>query len=586
MRDTLLFSAPDYLNRIRNLPYEMVSIMSHSSPWRHYMSPTLTFNNDLGLIPPNANFYQLFACSGARFVEQDNLGTTYLFCGDRSLWVVGSSKTGSLYMIDVMQLFFESLISEPVGEVMQNILSDYGDWNPVWHYGLTLLGDPTLQEVFISRGTVSLDTLDCAPEGNLLATVGNATDVEIISSLSAGINIYVLHGGDDWYYNVDKFTFDGSSVADAGTEFSYVSSTGELVLSENRDYPFIAAEGSPLSIARLEDDYTYRWNIDRGDGYHSHPFLFGTLSNSAVLYTHWEPGIPQPTSRLYITFYHSSSWETTAGYDYLISDDVSDKIYPCAVMDSTGGYWIFWTEFQPDGTKIMGRYLYDGTLGETEVLGRGMLPTAVTGGDNTIYLFWDDDNGVLCESHFQSGFWSVAQQIYNERKVLRPQAKLDNFGKPIVIAPVEHPDLNKEIYIFYLDDSEWQSLRLTYNSAPDFNPDGKVLADGRILLVWMNGCSGNMSARWNIFDISNVSEPTARLPQKSISVRPSPFNDILEIKWQPIRYRNVKIYNTAGKIIANLDGIGNVRWNAVNLPSGIYFIDVSGIGKEKVIHLQ
>ena len=585
MRDTLIFSAPDYLNRIRNLPYEMVSIMCHSSPWRHYMDPTLTFNNDLGLIPPNANFYQLFACSGARFVEQDNIATTYLFCGDRSLWVVGSSKTGSLYMIHTLPRFFEWLISKNIGETMRDILSDYGDWNPVWHYGLVLLGDPTLREVFVSRGTVPIDTVECTSEGFPLATDGSATDVKILSSPSTGINAYVLNGAISWHNNVEKFSFDGISFTDEGASVCYTTSSGELVVSDNPDYPFAASEGDPLAISKLGYEISY-WTIERGEGYHSHPYILGTPSGGAVLYTHWSPGTPEPTCDLYLTFYHSSSWTPEAGYDYLIDDDANDKIYPCAVMDSTGGYWIFWTKNESDGAKIFGRYLSDGILGEKEVLGRGTISTAVVSGDGVVHLFWTDDDGALWTSYYREGFWSVAEQIYGERKVLRPIAKLDNFGEPFVLAPVEYPGLNKEIHLFYSDDSEWQSSRLTYNSASDFNPDGLVLDDGRLLLVWINGCSGDMSARWNIFDFSKIAESKSIMPQNSISVNPSPFNDVLNIQWKPVRYRKLHIYNIAGKSVAELDGIGKTRWDARNYPSGIYFVEIPEIGTKRVIHIQ
>ena len=133
-----------------------VHVCAHSSIWSH------AFNTPAGLEfvrneylrdinPPNAYFYNLFACYSARFTYDDYLAGWYIFdkgggsvCN--GLAAVGSTKSGSM-------LYFENFYG-PMGSG-KTIGEAYLDWwksvNPpysetfrYWCYGLVLLGDPTL----------------------------------------------------------------------------------------------------------------------------------------------------------------------------------------------------------------------------------------------------------------------------------------------------------------------------------------------------------------------------------------------------------------------------------------------------------
>ena len=101
--------------------------------------------------PPNAHFYNLFCCGPGRFTDNNYLGGWYIF--DKSgngtnhgLAAVASAKTGSM-------LFFEDFY-EPMGHgrtVGEALVDWWKSRGPVhdlgeqrWYYGLTLLGDPTL----------------------------------------------------------------------------------------------------------------------------------------------------------------------------------------------------------------------------------------------------------------------------------------------------------------------------------------------------------------------------------------------------------------------------------------------------------
>ncbi|HEX6258452.1 MAG TPA: C25 family cysteine peptidase [Candidatus Saccharimonadales bacterium] len=131
-------------------------INAHSSPGGHSISAPSggewipsAYLRDIN--PPNAYFYNLFACSNALFTQSDYMAGWYIFdkAGDSScngLAAVGSTKTGSM-------LLFENFYG-PMG-AGKTIGAAFVDWwkalgtdhdlgERQWYYGMTLLGDPTL----------------------------------------------------------------------------------------------------------------------------------------------------------------------------------------------------------------------------------------------------------------------------------------------------------------------------------------------------------------------------------------------------------------------------------------------------------
>lgn len=148
----------DYMQRVRESTdnrYENLLICSHSSPWAHYLywgtepgQHSLFYNYEIEQIDVQVLFYNLFACSNARYVEEDDMGSWYTFQSTYGLLSVGSTKTGS------MLCFFG--FYEPLGNgasfgeaflswCVNHIETCAGDWSRPWFYGMTLLGDPTLK---------------------------------------------------------------------------------------------------------------------------------------------------------------------------------------------------------------------------------------------------------------------------------------------------------------------------------------------------------------------------------------------------------------------------------------------------------
>jgi len=148
----------DYMQRVRestNNQYENLLICSHSSPWAHYLywgdgpyDYSLFHNYEIEQIDVQVLFYNLFACSNCRFVEEDDMGDWYLFQSTYGLLSVGSTKTGSM-------LCFYGFY-EPLGNgasfgdaylswCINHIETCAGEESRPWFYGMTILGDPTLR---------------------------------------------------------------------------------------------------------------------------------------------------------------------------------------------------------------------------------------------------------------------------------------------------------------------------------------------------------------------------------------------------------------------------------------------------------
>lgn len=163
----------DYMQRVRESTsnqYENLLICSHSSPWAHYLywgtepyEYSLFHNYEIEQIDVQVLFYNLFACSNSRFVEEDDMGNWYIFQSEYGLVSIGSTKTGS------MLCFYDYY--EPLGNgatfgeaflswCINDIETCAGEESRPWFYGMTLSGDPTLK---LSRfmldhtGDVNLD---------------------------------------------------------------------------------------------------------------------------------------------------------------------------------------------------------------------------------------------------------------------------------------------------------------------------------------------------------------------------------------------------------------------------------------------
>jgi hypothetical protein len=100
---------------------------------------------------PNAYFYNLFACSNALFTQPDYMAGWYIFdkpggsiCN--GLAAVGSTKTGSMLLFE--NFYGPMRSGATIGQAFVRWWMALGNTHDLgerrWYYGMTLLGDPTL----------------------------------------------------------------------------------------------------------------------------------------------------------------------------------------------------------------------------------------------------------------------------------------------------------------------------------------------------------------------------------------------------------------------------------------------------------
>ncbi|UCD95076.1 MAG: putative Ig domain-containing protein, partial [Candidatus Zixiibacteriota bacterium] len=136
--------------------YESVLLCAHSSPSCHFFkigedwTGGTTCNDEVKDIDPVAHFYNLFACSNARYVEYDYMAGWYIFCESHGVASLGSTKTGSMLSFEYFYGPFGA--GKTIGESFADWFTSVGAYgfpqeDLCWFYGMTLCGDPTLKHL-------------------------------------------------------------------------------------------------------------------------------------------------------------------------------------------------------------------------------------------------------------------------------------------------------------------------------------------------------------------------------------------------------------------------------------------------------
>ncbi len=165
--DKATTTAANYQKRLDE-SYESVVVCAHSSYASHSFkvpgsSGGRYTNTQLWSQDPPCLFYNLFACSNARYTSTRNMGAVYMFVDTSGLIAVGTTKTGSmLYFSDYYQKLGEQ---KHFGEAFRYWFEKrypYSLGDRRWFYGMTLLGDPTLR---ISRPSLTARTTSLPSRG-------------------------------------------------------------------------------------------------------------------------------------------------------------------------------------------------------------------------------------------------------------------------------------------------------------------------------------------------------------------------------------------------------------------------------------
>ncbi len=321
-------NAVDY--RENRLPgnYEFIQVMAHSSPTHHNFKVVIddveTSGNVLSSELPNvanSKFYNLFACSNARFTDQNCMGSVYLLGNSNTLNVVGTAKTGSMlefsefYYPLAQNLSFGQAYKEWWEQAIQDGGASYDRIH--WFYGNLLLGDCSLRVRYSPNGVTW--TGNYSSEWSHAQNWSNgvvptaSSDVYIpantVNSPSISIavaqcrNLQIVGGANLGIYNN---LFVNGNLSNWGTITLFNSSTQLMVAGDG-----MFGDGSvlntnfPSAIIYFQGDLTI---LSDADVTISAPLYFGGTENST--FVNHSPN----------TYFGDLSIQKTAGAALIISE--------------------------------------------------------------------------------------------------------------------------------------------------------------------------------------------------------------------------------------------------------------------------
>ncbi len=144
----------DYRPRIDSAAFQWVQLCSHSWPLGHAMyysnhdSTDWFYATEIPAMTIEACFYNLFACSNARFTDVGNCGCRYVFNTAFGLGAIGSTKTGS--MLEFGDYYWPLSQGEPLALAFRDWFSaqmanGLENWERSWYYGMCHIGDGLLK---------------------------------------------------------------------------------------------------------------------------------------------------------------------------------------------------------------------------------------------------------------------------------------------------------------------------------------------------------------------------------------------------------------------------------------------------------
>jgi len=160
--DPAATNATDYKNRLKDpFGYQWLYLMSHGSFDFHSfkvrptqdlsgwgVGPQTVYPWEYRAIDPRIFFYLFFVCSAARYTEPEYLLGSVVFTNTYSLLAIGS--TDLIFSISFREFFTSLSEGKTIGDAFQKWFLEHSndlkkqDYETMF-YGLTVIGDPTLQ---------------------------------------------------------------------------------------------------------------------------------------------------------------------------------------------------------------------------------------------------------------------------------------------------------------------------------------------------------------------------------------------------------------------------------------------------------
>lgn len=610
INDDLQTIASNYRTQL-NQGYEWIHICAHSSPWGHtfrYGSSGYrgtVFNYEIFTLEPSALFYNLFACSGTRFVEENNSAGWYLFVDPYGLLVVGSTKTGSmLYFEDFYYPIGQQNMS--IGDGFKHWFTTWGEMDWDWFYGMNILGDPTLKP----RGQVKAFVQPVSPIPEAYANDWQTPEVIApdpesdafpkICARNDGIIWSVWESGRSYvngrseiygsYYNGNIWT-DAMTIG-PHTYWDYCPAIG----FDNQNRPVTVWAGYNTGQYDLYYSiYTGSWSARQllhthDPAYDMRPSMMYDTANR--LWVVWESR-RNLNSDIYASYFNGSVWTTPQQ----VTSTSADEKMPCIISDSLGAVWVFYSQRHATKSEIWSSY-YTGTqwLTSGPVSGtqkHAFHPCAAVDENGDIWVVWQSaDNGnVDIYASVFDGTWSTPVQVTTSSEGdLFPSLTTDTSGTICLVYQSKAAG-NWDIYYTYCVDSIWALPEIVANLAgADINPQIACDSTGELWICWQSYFDNNWEIMVTHKPAYGIIEKTTRSLASTFDVSATIFSKNLSIMTRQ-KNQEITIYDINGCLVRRLrsNDQGHASWSGQNTPAGIYFvstIDNTNIVVKKVLLLH
>jgi len=587
--------ASDYRIRLTQ-GYEWIQVCAHSSPWGHTFKVGsgfggTVFNCEIYAIRPHAHFYNLFACSGTRFVEENYSAGWDIFQDEYGLCAVGSAKTGS--MIGYFNDFYRPMAHDScIGTAFKGWYAMHGESDRFWHYGLNILGDPTLKP----RGQTGRYAAEepPAPLGPTTAEVV-CTDPETDDCVSA----LAMPDGKVWALwrsgrSTTNGRFDIYASVRSGGAWSSAYSVGNAYYWETDPCLGIDRNNRPVAVWSLFTDayyYNLYYSVWNGTSWSAgQPVSDDPSSDMAASLARDSTGTlwcafmsrRDEFCDVFVTSFNGTSWTTPSN----VTHDSVIQLHPKATVMPDGTVWIAYTEYRNGAAVIRARYKSGADWVETGVVSgtqsRAYRPAIAPGAAGRPVVSWqsfDAGNGDVCYSEYDGAGWPTPTPVGADSALdVMPAMAVDAQQRPWVVWMSERSG-EWDAFCSHYELGQWSPAQVvTADAGPDMNPAICCAASSDVWVLWQNLTAGNWDIHAQLAPLTGVAE-AHELGRGRLLVQPDPSRAPVQVS-SADRLISVSISDVAGRLVARLVPSGRrlqVTWNGRDdagrsVPPGVYVV--------------
>ncbi len=578
------------------LGYEWVHLCAHSSPWASTFLyggsgyRGTVFNYELFTLEPEGHFYNLFACSGTRFVEENHAAGWYIFIDQCGLLALGSTKTGSmLYFDDFYGPLGQGL---SVGDAFKSWFTIYGEYDWDWFYGMNILGDPTLKPKSQVKQASRRKKETAGPKSAdwetpvVVAADSESDGFPKIATNTDGRKWVVWESG----RSPSNGRSDIYAAYDQGGGWSAASPVGPVYYW---DYgPDIGIDDLDRPVAVWAGWYSGSYQYDifysvyagawggrqqlhtLDPGIDIHPAL--ARAQGGMLWVAWESSRTVDRN-IYISSFSGSSWSVPQR----VTPSSDEEVTPCCVLDSLHRRWVFYNRRGEEKAEIWAHY-HDGSgwVESGPISGNqehAYHPSAAVDGEGNIWVAWhatDGGNADIFVNSFDGANWASPLQITSS-----PEGELfcdmgAEHGGAVWLVFQSKEGGDWDIKCCHYDSASWSTPEIVYSLAgADINPNVTCSAQDEVWITWQSYSSGNWEIVSSHREGLTITQDTAGSKESHCTVFPTVSSGRIWIRTERAHER-IAIFDVTGSFVALLrsDEKCDASWAGDGVPSGIYFV--------------